>query len=49
MAAALIIALQILFGSSAATQPTSAQLTQANAYVAQQPGIIVVGDTIEGN
>ena len=49
MAAALIIALNMLFGSAAATQPTSAQISQATSYVAQQPGIIVVGDTQEGN
>jgi len=40
MAAAIIFTLQMLFGASAATQPTSAQLQVATA----QANIIVVTD-----
>ena len=46
MAAAIIIALQILFGSSAATEPTGDQVSAAQTYVAQNPGIVVTDQTI---
>ena len=46
MAAALIIALNMLFGSPAATQPTAAQVSAATTYVAQNPGIVVTDQQI---
>ncbi|MEP7235726.1 MAG: hypothetical protein ABI778_10565 [Ignavibacteriota bacterium] len=46
MAAALILAIQLLFGANAASQPTSAQLQVAASSIQAPSGIVVQDQSI---